>query len=525
MDTSESGNARQATEGQAALAAFMERPSFWPGDVKRVECVETHISRIFLAGSRAWKMKKAVRLPYLDFSTLEKRRLMCARELEINRAFSPRLYLGLDRVARAGDGFALNGPGETVEWLVRMRRFDRDDIFSAIAARGPLGRPILRALAQTVARSHVRAAAHRRRGGAEIIRRVAEELRRELRARAGAPEREMADRLLERIAALTEKHGALLDARGREGWVRRCHGDLHLGNIVLMDGAPVLFDALEFSEELATVDILYDLSFLLMDLFHRGQGEGAGGLLNFWLRFMDDDAHYAAAGLIGLFTACRAGIRAMVLLERAGQQEGAGRRRDIREAGAYLRTALACSAPRRARVIAIGGFSGGGKTTLARAIAPRLGPCAAHLRSDVERKILAGVDEFTRLGPEHYTPEAAKKVYERLFRRARLVAASGWPVIVDAVFSTPEERRGVEQAARAAGAEFRGLWLEAAPAVLRRRVAGRTGDASDATPGVVDLQVGRGTGEISWARVDASGPASRTAAAALEIIGAQERGA
>ena len=510
---------------QDGIVSFLSRPSAWPGDVRAVERIETHISWVFLAGRRAWKMKKALKLPYLDFSTLEKRHAMCRRELEINRRFSPALYLGLSRVTKAPDGaLAVDGEGETMEWLVRMRRFDPDDIFSEIVRRGPLGAPVTRALAQTVAQSHERAVIHNRAHGARIMRRVLDELSAALLAREEALGREETRALLARLEALLATHAPLLERRARAGFVRRCHGDLHLGNIVLVDDRPMLFDALEFSEELATIDILYDLAFLLMDLIHRGRRDTASRVFNAWLQFSADEANYAGAGLMGLFCACRAAIRAMVLMDLAEQKSGAERTAKEDEARAYLRTALSCAREQRPRVIAVGGFSGSGKTTLAAALAARVGagPGAVHLRTDVERKRMAGVDEFTRLGPEHYTQAASDAVYESLLEKAKAVAASGWPVVVDAVFSKESERAAFSRMARRAGVDFAGIWLSAPRDVLRQRVAGRTGDASDATPAVVDLQLERGAGDIGWRTVNAAGSPREVLDAALEALGQEK---
>ena len=510
-----------AEERQRAVIDFLSDAANWPDGTRAVERVETHISVVFLGRRLALKMKKAVRLPYVDLSRPALRERDCRREVEVNRLFSPQLYLGTSRVTRERDGaLALDGAGEAVEWLVRMRRFEEEDILSEVARRGPLGGPLVRALARVVAESHGRAP-RREAEGPAIIARTVSQLRESLLARAQGALRERAEGLLARIEELAQAHEELLRERGAQGFVRRCHGDLHLGNIVLWRGEPALFDALEFSEELATVDILHDLAFLLMDLVHRGQQAAANRLMNWWLQFRWPEENHGALGLVGLFCACRAAIRAMVALDLATQKaEGEERAGLTERASAYLETAHACAAPVRPKIVAIGGPSGSGKTTLAAALAPLLapGPGAAHIRSDVTRKLLAGVDEFARLPPEAYTRERSDAVYRHIIDEAARTARSGWVAVVDAVFLKAAERRAIEAAARDAGADFAGLWLEAPEATLKRRVSARVKDASDATAAVVEMQLPRAQAPEGWRLVPAGGEPGATLRAAREAL-------
>ncbi len=506
---------------QDAITAFLEDPENWPNRPERIERIETHISHIFLGGDLALKMKKAVRLPYLDFSTLDLRERFCRREVEINRLFSPELYLGLGRVSRGRDGMLRLGDfGETVEWLVRMRRFDEKDILSEVVHRGPLGSALVRALAGTVAESH-RKAPVRQSDGWQGVMRTIDELRESALGSGVLPESAGVRHFLESAESLACQRRELLEKRGIAGSIRRCHGDLHLGNIVLWEGRPLLFDAIEFSEELATVDVLNDLAFLLMDLVHRGQRKAANRLMNWWLQFLHDERHHAALGLAGLYTACRAGIRAMVSVDLALQKKGREREGLLGRATAYMETANRAIRPPRPCIVAIGGLSGSGKTTLAAALAPFLapGPGAAHFRSDVERKLMAGVDEYERLGPEFYTQEKSDAVYRRIIEKARETAASGWVAVIDAVFLKARERRAAEEAARAAGADFLGLWLEAAPETLKRRVSARFRDASDATPQIVEKQLARHHEVPDWTRVSAEGGPDVVLERALKVLG------
>ncbi len=526
-------NDRQAAE-QGEVVAFLCNAANWPEPVEVVRHVETHISHLFLGRKLALKMKKALRLPYLDFSTLALREHFCRREWEINRRFSPWLYLGLSRVARLENGgLALDPPeevGETVEWLVRMRRFDEEAILANRFRHSAPDARLLKDLAGMACAAHQRAEPRAEDHAAGMLLDTWWQVHDALAPRAdalNAPEVPDAGRVLGVLRERLEAARAVLDARGREGYVRRCHGDMHLGNIVLWEGRPALFDAIEFSERLATIDIMYDLAFLLMDLLHRGHGAEEHGnpanvVMNAWLARCDDEENHAACSLFAPLMSLRALIRCMVLMDLAAQQEAddPARVKTVEEARAYVRTAHDCLRPARPVLLVVGGLSGSGKTTLASALAARLAPAAgmAHLRSDVERKVMAGVDEFTKLPPEAYTPEMSRKVYERLQRRAGKVLASSWPVVVDAVFARPEERAAMERVAKEAGVPFIGLWLDAPAEVLRQRVAGRTGDASDATVAVLEKQLSYDLGEITCRRVDASGTPEEVLEEALRVL-------
>jgi hypothetical protein len=298
---------------------------------------------------------------------------------------------------------------------------------------------------------------------------------------------------------------------------------LHLGNIVLWHGRPVFFDAIEFDEAIATIDTLYDLAFLLMHLDWRGHRRAANIVLNRYLWRGNDDLDLRGLVALPLFLALRAGIRAMVTAERAAQESPQAAERDRNVARNYLRAALAYAAPLPPRLIAIGGLSGTGKSTLGVALAPHLGsaPGAVHLRSDLERKALFGVEETVRLPGEAYTKEASGRVYGVLQRKAQLVLAAGHSVIVDAVCAAPQERQSIETVAVELAVPFQGLWLTVDPRDLAARVASRRNDASDATPEVVETQSGWDVGALSpaWTSIDGSGTSDETLARASAAAG------
>ena len=486
-----------------------------------VQRITTHAALIFLIGERAYKMKRPVRYSFLDFSTEAKRRGALAAELELNRRTAPMLYHRLVPVTRtADDRYALEGDGSPVEWLLEMQRFDQAALLDRLAERGALDGAIIDALAEAIAAFHDRAERRPELGGHAGMRQVVDGNAEDLAGLVdGVFARSAVDELNRRTSAELERRRSLLEQRRRSGKVRHCHGDLHLGNIVLWDGRPVLFDCLEFDDALAAIDIFYDLAFALMDLCHRELRPLAQRLLNGYLDATWDDAGLA---LLPLFLSCRAAIRAKVQGLAAGREDDAeARAREIGAARRYLDLAAGFLAPAPPRLVAIGGVSGTGKTSLARALAPALGaaPGAVLLRSDLVRKRLCGVPPTERLGHEAYEARISRQVYDTLASRAAAILAAGQAAIVDAVFLDPQERATIDRVARGQGIRFDGLWLTAPAEVLVARVAARQGDASDATRAVVHRQLAADPGEIGWRKVDAGGAHDRVVAAAAAVLG------
>ena len=495
-----------ADDEEREICAFLRDPASYGSHSERVDVVETHIARVFLVGEDAYKLRKRVHLRFVDFSTLHARHAAAVREMEINRPHAPGIYLGLVPIMRHEGSLQLGGRGEIVEWAVHMRRFPQEAVLSHREEQGPLSDDLAKALADMIARYHQDSPIAEACDGARIMASVVEQL-------SGALAFGHAE-VAGRLVATFERAQAMLVERGNAGCVRRCHGDLHLGNIVLIDNVPVPFDALEFSEALATIDVLYDLAFLLMDLDVRGDRQAANAVFNAYVAFEPVGGEIEGLACLPLFLACRAGVRAVVAMARTEQleeREQAALRAEIRRnaalAGAYL-------APARPILIAIGGLSGTGKSTLASALAAYVGsaPGALHVRSDVERKRLFGVPETQRLDRQHYRIGTAQRVYDIVEDKARRALDAGHPVIVDAVFAKEDERVAIETIARDAGCEFVGLWLAAPAATLIARVETRRGDASDADRRVVREQLGYDLGNISWTQVDAAGTPEKSLA-------------
>ena len=498
-------------DDQSEVLAFLASPAAHDG-ADPVERIDTHGAHVFLAGDRAVKIKRAVRYDYMDLSTMEKRRDLIRRELELNRPAAPALYRDVVPITRAADGsLAWDGDGPPVEWALRMLRFPREAELEVMAEEGRIDDAIAEPLGEEVARYHAAAPAGPE-DGADLIAEILDELDRVF---AGMGETLGADRIARFTAAVRSTHDGtapLLRRRGAAGQVRRCHGDLHLRNLVIIDGRPTPFDALEFNERLGTCDVLYDLAFLLMDLEHRGLTCAANIVFNSYLRAAP--GNLAGLAAMPLFLSVRAAIHAMVDVQTdtaTGGEHGA-------DARAYLDSALNYLYPPIPCLVAIGGLSGSGKSALARLLASGIGPApgAVHLRSDLERKAMLGVRPLDRLTEDAYDAATTARVYEVLRRKAAEALAAGHAVILDAAHLTENERDLT--VAMAGKHPFLGLWLDAYADTLIARVTARRGDASDADTRVVEKQLAYRTGRIGWRRIDAGGPLDETLAAARALI-------
>ena len=472
--------------------------------------IDTACAHVFLAGDRALKVKRHADLGYVDFSTPERRRWALDRELAFNQANAPDIYRRVRRLTReAGGALAIDGAGETVDHLLEMRRFDETAVLSAHpeAIDGALAETLGRAIAGFHAKAPLRPA-----GGLTALTWTIgsnASLLRAIPALNPARVRELVDRTENEL----ERQAALLAHRSAAGYARRCHGDLHLGNILLEAGRPVLFDCIEFSDLLSDLDVLYDLAFLLMDLDFRGRRDAGVRALS---AYLDEAARRFPADLwdglaaLPLMLSVRAAVRAHVSAH--GGDRGV--------AGAYLEAAIAHLSPAPPVLAAVGGYSGSGKSTFARAAAAGLGssPGAVVLRTDEVRKRLLDMPPTEPLAREHYEPVFQARTYEVMFADAAAMLRAGRAVILDASFTDPGLRARAAALAEAAGVAFRPAWLEAPAEVLEARVAARSGDASDATVEVLRGQLARGAGAMDWPRVDAR--ISADAAARLWLQGA-----
>jgi len=472
-------------------------PACYPHPAERVEVIETHISRVFLAGEYAYKLKKPVRLPFLDFSTLAARHFYCEEELRLNRRTAPGLYLGVVPITGSFAAPRVGGAGDAIEYALKMQRFPQQALADRMAKRGELGAGQIDALAAVVAAFHAAipaAPAESAFGAPEQVAAPALANFEQLAEMAADARDAMR---LERLRAWTQGESARLRevfaGRKRDGFVRECHGDLHLGNIVFLDRRPVPFDCIEFSPELRWIDVMNEVAFLVMDLLEHGLDALAWRFLNAYLETTGD---YAGVRVLRYYLVYRAMVRAKIARIRA-RQTGTGDAAHAVLDNEYLRyVALAESllAPARPALVLMHGLAGSGKTTVAQLLLERTG--AIRVRSDVERKRLHGLaaQARTHAGPYAgiYAPETTRLTYDRLKRVVRDLIASGHIAIVDAAFLWRAERAAFGALARELGAPFLIASCRASQAELRRRVARREAamnDASEAGVAVLENQI------------------------------------
>ena len=502
----------------SALVTGLRSPLCYPHPVQRVTLLETHISWVLLAGDYAYKVKKPVKLGFLDFSTLALRRRFCEEELRLNRRTAPDLYEDVVPITGSAASPRVGGEGNVIEYAVRMRRFPQVDRLDARARHGLLKPADIDALAARIAQFHGAAARERRASDSrdDALRLAMDNIRLLLDQ----------DATVVPVAALAALGGwttheyhalsAVRERRRREGFVRECHGDLHLGNIVMLEGAPVPFDCIEFSETLRWTDVMSDVAFVVMDLHHHGLPALAARFLDAYLARTGD---YGGLAMLHFHTVYRALVRAKIAAIRAGQSPpgSAERRRALETAAGYVRLAVTLAARPRPSLTIMHGVSGSGKTTVSQRLLEKEG--AIRLRSDVERKRAPGMDTTARTaaapGKGIYAPGKRRQVYVGLEALAREVLAAGYPVLVDAAFLAREDRDRFRALALSIGCDFRIVSCEAPPAMLRERVAARAAhgrDASDAGIAVLESQLAAretlGREEAPFTtRIDTSGEA------------------
>jgi uncharacterized protein len=438
------------------------------------EIVETHISWILLAGDLAYKLKKPVRLPFVDYSTPARRQHFCNEEVRLNRRLAPGLYLGVSRVTGTTDAPAIDGTGAVLDYAVRMKRFPAGALFSEQLEAGTLATAAVDRFARLLADFHGQAAPV----AASLDPDGSLPLRRAQAALAGAQplfEEQQATALAHWLE--TQWHGLRSTwlARLSAGRIRDGHGDLHLANVVLVDGEVAAFDCIEFDPALRAVDPVDDAAFALMDFAARGRADLGWRFFNAWL---ERTGEYEGLTLLRFHLVSRALVRAHVEHLRAPFSKDAQR---------YARAALDWLQTAQPRLFITTGLPGSGKTFASQALLERRG--AVRIRSDVERKRAFGLDALadTRAhGVDAYTADATRRTYDRLLALARPALQAGFPVVLDAAFLRRDERAAARMLARELGVPFAILACEAPLEVLRARLRARTHDASEADEQVLD---------------------------------------
>jgi aminoglycoside phosphotransferase family enzyme/predicted kinase len=501
-------------------------PACYPHSVSRVDLLQTHISWIFLAGDYVYKIKKPVNLGFLDFTSLAARRHYCDEELRLNRRLAPTLYLGT--VAITGNHAAprVSGDGQAIEYAVKMRRFPQNALLDAALARGEIGIPAIIALARNIAEFHAAApsaaAMPRLDATASLLEPALDNFAQMLPLLDTPQDIEVLAGLRAWTLREHQRPAGLARERLAAGRVRECHGDLHLGNIALIDGAATPFDCLEFNQALRWIDVISEAAFLAMDLEVHGRRDLAYVFLNAYLEHSGD---YGGVAMLPFYLVYRAVIRAKINLIRACQQ-GATREQVERAREAYHRYiayAVSTASAGRGSIVITHGLSGSGKTTLTQLIVPGLG--AVRVRSDVERKRMHGLSALAHTGSARgagiYAADATARVYDRLAQHARSIAKAGFPVLVDATFLGRDQRAAFLALARELGVPFTIVNFAESHEALRARIVARAahnGDASEATLLVLEDQIANhqplSPDELEFAiTVDAGGNIAESAAA------------
>lgn len=450
-----------------------------------VHVIETHISWVLLTGEFAYKIKKPLNLGFLDFSSLNKRLHACCDEVQLNRRLAPALYLDVVPITGTPAAPRVNGIGETFEYAVKMRQFPPDATLDRLDSQGRMTAQQVEAIATILGRFHTdacaRAASDSPWGSAERIWHPAAQNFAQIAPRLNDPaDLEQLDALQRWSTAEHARLAPLMAARKRDGWVRECHGDLHLGNLAWVDDQLLVFDCLEFNPELRWIDIQSEIAFCYMDLLQRGHADWAWLFLNGWLEQTGD---HAGLALLRYYAVYRALVRAKVAAIRSGQIAGPERDAALADVRMLLQLASTLTRPLPVRLDITHGLAGSGKSTATRNLMQT--PGAIRLRSDVERKRLAGLDAMARsacgVGQDLYAADATRRTYAHLAQLAENLLDAGWPVIVDATFTARWQRDLLRETAHSRNVAFHILDFPLPVATLRERVFQRSRKGNDAS--------------------------------------------
>ncbi len=477
------------------LITALKNPAAYPHPAEDVELIETHISFVLLAGEFAYKIKKPVTLPFVDFSSLDARRGFCEDELRLNRRLAPQLYLEVVPITGSIESPRMGGDGEALEYAVKMRRFDQDALFDHLLAHDALPAELVDRLAMRIAEFHVAVppTTDPELGAPHKVLQPALDNFADMKPHANDDRLATLDALEAWTRETFERLEPVFASRHRDGFVRECHGDLHLRNIALVDGEPVAFDCIEFSAGLRWIDVINETAFLVMDLIDRGRGDLGWRFLDGYLAATGD---YEGVAVLRFYMVYRALVRAKIhdLRARQAGDDTHEAQRLQRAAEHYLALADEIAHGEQPMLILMHGFSGAGKSRVAAALTEALG--AIRLRSDVERKRLFGLDSTDRsdsaLDAGIYDADAGRRTYARLAELARTILDAGFPAVLDAAFLARDQREPMYRLANTLAVPLRIVDCTASEVALRERVTARAAkgkDASEATIEVLEKQL------------------------------------
>ncbi len=484
------------TQNHPALISALLDPTAYDHPCRDIQLIETHISWLLLTGDYAYKIKKPVNFGFLDFSTLPLRQHFCTEEIRLNARLAPQIYLRVVRISGSATEPHINGDGPVLEYAVKMRQFDNSGLFDQLIASSRLSPQIISDTADTLARFHGEIAVAGPGspfGEPDAVHRpVCENFEQLEQHAAGFLAINEHHDTFQHIRQWSEQTFTALETvlaqRKTDGFIRECHGDLHLGNIVLIDGQVTPFDGIEFNENLRWIDIMSEIAFLLMDLQDHGRADLAHRLLNAWLEISGD---YGGLAVLRYYQCYRAMVRAKVAALRSEQ---VGPEKTQAELANYLSLAEQYTQPTRPALLITHGLSGSGKSWLTQALLEATG--AIRLRSDVERKRLAGLDPLSRTasapGAGLYGAESTHRTFEHLAMLARQILHAGYVTVVDATFIKRAERERFRQLAHSLAVPFRIIHCKADTDTLHQRIETRQAegrDASEAGLAVLELQM------------------------------------
>jgi len=472
-----------------ALLTALQDPAFYPHPVEGLRVIETHISWVILTGRYAYKMKKPVNFGFLDFTTLEARKHFCEQELRLNQRMAPELYLEVLPVTGTEQAPVLGGEGAPLEYLVKMQEFPQSQLLAEVQARGELTKAHIDALALQIGGFHLKtppvAPEHPLNSAQAIVAPMYQNFEQIRPLLQDSADLLQLDALEAWTHSSIERLGPLLAQRCQKGYVRECHGDLHLGNATLLEGRVVLFDCIEFNEPFRLIDIASDAAFLAMDLEDRGLLAEARRFVNGWLEQTGD---YDCLPLLNLYKAYRALVRAKVSLFRLHQGIDAVERDSIlNQYRNYARLAESYSAiPSRFLAITMG-VSAVGKSSVSLRLVEDLG--AIRLRSDVERKRLFGASEGAAqvLASGIYSAEASEATYQHLHQLAAQALSAGCSVVLDATYLKQAQRQAAAQVAESQGVPLVILDCQAPDALIAEWLAERQAQGDDPSEATLDV--------------------------------------
>ncbi len=474
-----------------ALIQQMQSPEFYPHDVETpIRLIQTHISYILLTGEYAYKVKKPLDFGFLNYSTLEKRAHFCQEELRLNQRGAADLYLNVMPITQDGEAYHLGRDGEAVEYAIKMQQFPQDTLLNQLFERGELTEELLKELAIAVAEFHKISHTDdyiQSFGTVKSIRAAFDENYEQTEHYIGGPQTQ---RQFDETRAYTERffkeREDLFKRRVQEGWVRECHGDLHLGNICYWNGRLYLFDCIEFNEDFRFVDVMFDIAYIVMDLEMQGRTDLSALFLS---TYVEQTGDWDGLDVLPIYVNRQSYVRAKVTSFMLGDPSVNEQTKAIASAKAakYYALAWQYTRPKQGRVILMAGLSGSGKSTNARYLAKKLG--AVQIRSDAVRKHLGGVPLDQKGGDDLYTPEMTQKTYGRLLELGMSLATEGYSVILDAKYDRVTLRERAIAQANAKGIPLYIVYCDAPMEVRRDRLQSRSGDIADATVALVPKQV------------------------------------